>query len=99
MQSRAIQRVIAGIPVAIDATMTSAQQTLVRWTFQRRRAAITCQVDARGRSAFDVALVPHADVSGTIVETVGSPARALQLHAEIAKHLVENGWSLVQRTA
>jgi hypothetical protein len=79
--------------------MNSAAQTLVRWTFERHRAAITCQVDARGRSAFDVAVVPHADVSNSFVETVKSPARALQLHAEIAKQLVENGWSLVQRTA
>ena len=79
-------------------TMDSAR--LVCWTFHRNGHALTCQVDASGRpSSFDVCIVPHWNVGAAAVETVKSPVKALQRHAEIAKQLQEAGWLLAHRTA
>jgi len=73
---------------------------LVRWIFHRSGNTLTCQVDASAtRSSYDVSVVPHWNVASAVIETVGTPGRALQRHAEIAKHLRETGWSLARRTA
>jgi hypothetical protein len=73
---------------------------LVRWIFHRSGNALTCQVDASAtRSSYDVSVVPHWNVAAGAIETVDTPGRALQRHAEIAKQLREHGWSLARRTA
>jgi len=72
---------------------------MVRWIFQRDGSALTCRVDARARSSYDVLVVPHWNVSAAVVETLETPGRALQRHAEIAKRLREGGWLVAQRTA
>jgi hypothetical protein len=56
-------------------------------------------VNARTPSSYDVCIVPHWDVSAAAVETLATPGRALQRHAEIAKQLRECGWHVVHRTA
>jgi hypothetical protein len=79
---------------------TTEPVCLVRWIFQRSGNTLTCQVDASAtRSSYDVAVVPHWNVAAAAVETVETPGRALQRHAEIAKHLRETGWLLAHHTA
>ena len=72
---------------------------LVRWIFRRGGVALTCRVDARATSSYDVSVVPHWNVSAAAVERLETPGRALQRHAEIAKQLREGGWLLAHRTA
>jgi hypothetical protein len=79
---------------------TGAPICLVRWIFHRSGNTLTCQVDASAtRSSYDVSVVPHWNVASAAIETVGTPGRALQRHAEIAKHLRETGWLMARRTA
>ena len=72
---------------------------LVRWIFQRGDSALTCRVDARAASSYDVLVVPHWNISAAVIETLETPGRALQRHAEIAKQLREGGWLVAHRTA
>jgi hypothetical protein len=72
---------------------------LVRWIFHRHGSALTCQVNARATSSYDVCVVPHWNVSAAAVETVETPGRALLRHAEIARHLREGGWCVADRSA
>jgi hypothetical protein len=78
---------------------TSESSNLVCWTFIRQGTALTCHVNARTRSSFDVCIVADGDVSAASVETLSTVGRALRRHAEIAKELRESGWHVVQRTA
>jgi hypothetical protein len=70
---------------------------LVRWVFQRGENALTCEVD-QSQSTYDVCVVPHWDVSASVVEETDSPTLALQRHAEIARYLRQTGWSLTSRS-
>jgi len=56
-------------------------------------------VNARAASSYDVCVVPHWNVSAAVVETVETPGRALLRHAEIARHLRETGWLVVDRSS
>jgi hypothetical protein len=85
--------------MASNVTDGSGGTCLVRWILHRRGSALTCEVSARTTSSYDVAVVPHWNVSATAVETVGTPGRALLRHAEIARHLRDRGWSVADRTA
>lgn len=69
---------------------------VLRWVFTQNDRAITCEVDARG-SAFDVCVVPHWNVSGTIVERYGAVHTACQRHAEVARELRDAGWVRARR--
>jgi hypothetical protein len=73
-----------------------ASAPVLRWTFLYRSRALTCQIDARNRNAYDVAIVPHWDVSSAVVETFSRPSDALCRHAEIAAKLREAGWLLAR---
>jgi hypothetical protein len=70
---------------------------LVRWIFHRSGSSLTCQVDAGATGSYDVSVVPHWNVAAGAIETVETPGRALQRHAEIAKQLRENGWLLARQ--
>ena len=75
---------------------TAETVCLVRWIFHRSGSSLTCQVDASGKGSYDVSVVPHWNVAAGAIETVQTPRRALQRHAEIAKQLRENGWLLAR---
>jgi len=69
---------------------------ILRWIFLRGSKALTCEVRAFGKQTFDVCVVPHWDVSSSVVETFKRPGMALRRHAEIAFYFREAGWSLVR---
>ena len=71
--------------------------SVLRWTFQRDANAITCELDARGHRSYDVCVVPHWDVSSSVVEHFEGPSVALLRHAEIARRLRAGGWVLTDR--
>jgi hypothetical protein len=55
--------------------------------------ALTCAVEATAdRSAYDVCIFPHWNLSLGTVERFVGPGGALQRHAEIASRLRESGW-------
>jgi hypothetical protein len=72
---------------------------MVNWLFTRGTRALTCQVGTDGAgSSFEVAVVPHWDLSLAVVEEAQSPATALQRHAQIAMMLKDAGWSVARRS-
>lgn len=69
-------------------------EPVLRWIFRRDASALTCGLDVRANRAYDVCVVPHWDVSSSLIEHFDAPAGALLRHAEIARRLRENGWVL-----
>jgi hypothetical protein len=70
----------------------------LRWVFLRGTRVLTCEVRVFGKT-FDVSVVPHWDVSASVIESFDRPASALRRHAEIASHFREAGWSQVREHA
>jgi hypothetical protein len=69
---------------------------VLRWTFLRGTKAMTCAVRFSDQQMYDVCVVPHWDVSSSVIETFERPASALHRHAQIASSLREAGWTLVR---
>jgi hypothetical protein len=74
-------------------------EPVLRWVFQRQAKAVTCEVDVLGNGSYDVYVVPHWDVSSSLVQHFTAPAGALLRHAQIARELRDRGWALVDRVA
>lgn len=73
---------------------------LLRWTFRKGRQSITCQLEAnRLASWYNVCVVPHWDVSSSVVERARGQIDAFRRHAEIAICLRAAGWSLARPSA
>jgi len=70
---------------------------LLRWTFSKGVRSITCQIENDPRGSYDVCVVPHWDVSSTVVEVEQEPIGAFRRHADIARQLRAAGWSLSRR--
>ena len=66
---------------------------MLRWTFSRDGASITCQIDMTERRKFEVCVVPHWDVSASVIEEFDAVSRAVTRHAEIARRLRDAGWT------
>lgn len=72
----------------------------LRWTFLRGTRALTCEVTLPAAGTWcQVQVIPGWDVPSTHVESIDTAASALCRHAEIAKQLREDGWSLVARSS
>jgi hypothetical protein len=56
---------------------------------------LTCEISINGSQSYDVCVVPHWDISSSVVEAYDRPAAALGRHAEIAWYLREAGWARV----
>jgi hypothetical protein len=69
---------------------------LVRWVFLRGSKVLTCEVRASGERSYDVCVVPHWDVSSSIVEAYDRPMNALTRHAELAHGFRQAGWTQVR---
>jgi hypothetical protein len=69
---------------------------ILRWVFVRGTHALTCEVRVNGQHSHDVCVVPHWDVSSSVVEQYARPASALRRHAEIASHFRHSGWTLIR---
>jgi hypothetical protein len=70
---------------------------VLRWILRRRAATLTCEVNVTSNGAYDVCIVPHWDVSQSILERCGGATDALRRHAEIARDLRERGWVVWER--
>jgi hypothetical protein len=70
---------------------------MLRWDFLRGHKAVTCEVRATGASSYDVCVIPHWDVSSSVVERFAHPVAALRRHAQIASDFQQAGFS-VSRT-
>lgn len=66
---------------------------ILRWVFQRGPEVLTCAVENSGQaSSYNVCVLPHWNLSDSMVERFKAPASALRRHAEIASQLREAGW-------
>jgi hypothetical protein len=73
---------------------------LLRWIFRRQGKSLTCAVDVRGNeNSYDVCVVPHWNVSSSVVEVFDRPIHALQRHAQVSRSLREAGWVLAAHAA
>ena len=52
---------------------------------------LTCEISINGSQSYDVCVVPHWDVSSSVVEAYNRPAAALGRHAEIAWYSAKRG--------
>ena len=62
------------------------------WVFRRNDQAITCEIDANRTHAFEVSLVPHWNVSASVIERFDAAHDAFLRHAEVARRLRDAGW-------
>jgi hypothetical protein len=68
-------------------------EPIVQWQLQRGPRSVTCRIDSAGSTpAYEVATIPHWDVTRAIVEVFGDLGPALRRHAAIAAELREAGW-------
>lgn len=74
-------------------------ELLLRWIFERDARALTCELDIRGDRGYDVSVVPHWDVSSSLIERFDAPGGAWLRHAEIARRLRESGWVLTDHVS
>ena len=72
---------------------------ILRWTFQRNAATLTCEIDVAADHGFEVCVVPHWDVKSSVIERFDAPMIALERHANIALQLREAGWAVTDRAA
>lgn len=72
---------------------------MLRWVFARNGRTLTCELDARGRHTFDVSLVPHWNLSASVVERFHDAVAAMERHAALARALREAGWVVVNHAA
>ena len=72
---------------------------MLRWTFTRHDATLTCELDANAPGNYEVSVVPHWDVSAAAIERFDGAVTAFERHAELTRYLRENGWHLTGRSA
>lgn len=70
---------------------------MLRWTFTRGAAAITCELAANGLGGYYICVVPHWNVAAAAVEQHDAVLPALRRHADLARLLREDGWTLARR--
>ena len=70
---------------------------ILRWIFLRGTRVLTCEIRSFGKT-YDVSVVPHWDVSASVIESFERPASALRRHAEIASDFRQAGWSQVRES-
>jgi len=94
------QRIMNTTPSMPQQTSTTEPTSVLLWVFHRGGHALTCAVEATAdRSAYDVCIFPHWNLSLGPVERFVGPGDALQRHAEIASRLRESGWVAQYSTA
>jgi hypothetical protein len=69
---------------------------ILPWIFLRGTRAITCEIRVNGPEDYDVCVLPHWDLSSSIIERYDGPASALYRHAELAQAFREAGWTLIR---
>ena len=74
-------------------------QPMLRWVFQRGDRMLTCELDARSRHTFEVCLVPHWNVSASVVQRFGDAVAAMESHAALARALRHAGWVVVKHAS
>ena len=65
---------------------------LLRCVFHKGPDAVTCAVEVTDTHSYEVCVLPHWNVSESVVEHFEAPAGAVRRHAEIARHLRQSGW-------
>jgi hypothetical protein len=65
---------------------------VLRWVFRRNDRAITCEIDSDRTHSFEVSLVPHWDLSASVIERFDAAHHAFLRHAEMARRLRDAGW-------
>ena len=96
-RDHAVAPLLRGICIMTATNWSAASpdaDPVLRWIFRRDRDALTCGLEVDANRAYDVCVVPHWDVSSSLIEHFDAPADALFRHAEIARRLRERGWVL-----
>ena len=59
---------------------------------------MTCEIDALDDRSYDVSVVPHWNISATVVEHFDLALSAMERHASIARRLRADGWVVIDHT-
>ena len=78
----------------MSAQRTAESTGLVRWVFFRDHKVLTCEVRVNRDRSHEVFVVPHWDVSATVVERFDRAWGALRRHAEISREFRQAGWAI-----
>jgi len=70
---------------------------IVRWVFSRGSKELTCEVRVNGARAHEVCVVPHWNVSASVIECFDRPWSALRRHAELARQFRQAGWAIAHK--
>ena len=60
---------------------------------------MTCELDVHADRSGDVCVVPHWDISSTLIEHFDAPRSAMLRHAEIARRLRDAGWMVTEHAS
>ena len=66
--------------------------TVLQSVLHRGDRTLSCDVIARGRRSYDVCVVPHWDVSSSVIETFSAGTKAVRRHAELSWLFRQAGW-------
>jgi hypothetical protein len=76
------------------------ERPIVQWQLRRGRRFVTCRIASAGSTrAYEVATIPHWNVTRAIVEVFDALGPALCRHAAIATKLREAGWRVASYSA
>ena len=70
-----------------------------RWILEQDGSAIACHLDARSNRSFEICILPRWDPSSAIIERFDALTTARLRHAEVSRHLRENGWIVIDQVA
>lgn len=66
--------------------------SIVKCTFVRRGRVLSCEIMVNGPRSFDVCVIPHWDVSSSVIEACDAIGDALLRHAELTSEFRDAGW-------
>ena len=74
-------------------TASKSQATqILRSVLHRDDRTLSCDVIARGCRSYDVCVVPHWDVSPSVIETFKAASKAVRRHTELSWLFQQAGW-------
>jgi hypothetical protein len=83
-------------------TTSHAEAAILPWLFLKGGRALMCEirvsVEVDGRHAHEVCVVPHWDVSSSVIERCDGMADAFRRHAAVAAALRQEGWILIRES-
>ena len=73
------------------------QTPVLRWVLGRGDRFVTCELDVAATGDYEVCVVPHWNVAGSVIERWPSAMTAFERHAQLARGFRDAGWTVLDR--